>query len=293
MTALTRISRDEYFAAGGDLTARQIGARAEMIKRAMTNPRTAGVMRVAASLASALVVACHTAPPPPAETVAVDPNAYELWSGSDGGSIVGIATLDVPAALREQTARAHGAEGEHQIPPSRSRATLSGVLPDAVVYLADIHRGRAFDSGSNAALLDQREMRFEPRIQLVPPDTTLEIRNSDATSHNVRGVLEETHETLFNYAMPLQDQRLHVALKQPGRVNVMCDMKHGWMKATLVVMRHPYYAITDAQGRFALRQVPPGEYSLRAWHDTFGERTLQVRVRAGEDTSATFSFSVS
>src|SRR5437868_2705389 len=103
MTAFTRMPRDEYFAAAGDLTPRQIGARAEMIKRAMASVRTADVMRVAASLVSVLVIACHAEPPPPTETAAPDPNAYEAWNGSDGGSIVGVATLDVPPALREQT----------------------------------------------------------------------------------------------------------------------------------------------------------------------------------------------
>ena len=72
-------------------------------------------------------------------------------------------------------------------------------------------------------------------------------------------------------------------------IPVKCD-QHGWMSAYIVVAEHPYYAVTDDRGAFRLRDVPPGRYTLEAWHEKLGTQTQTVTVGDGESASITFEF---
>jgi hypothetical protein len=97
--------------------------------------------------------------------------------------------------------------------------------------------------------------------------------------------------TYFNRAQPPSAPALNQALtdKDLGVIKFKCDV-HPWMAGYLVVSDHPFFATTDGRGAFALKDVPPGTYTLEAWHEKLGTKTAQVTVAPGEDAKASFSF---
>lgn len=130
------------------------------------------------------------------------------------------------------------------------------------------------------AVLDNRDCRFMPRVQVAPVGGTLEIRNSDAVLHTVHA-LRKRDETLFHVALPNFREEVRVTLDTPGLLRVICDVGHVWMRAFIFVTDNPFAAVTDSQGRFALTDVTPGTYRLRVWHELLGTISKSVTVPEG------------
>jgi plastocyanin len=149
-------------------------------------------------------------------------------------------------------------------------------------------------AGSHAAprtpvVISQSQCMYTPRVVGVMAGQPLVVRNADNTFHNVHG--SRGKRDLWNLPQPAQAPELvRDQLGNPGEViDLHCDV-HPWMAAWAVVMDHPYFAVTGADGRFELRGVPPGTYELEAWHPTLGLRTTKVTIGEGKRATATASF---
>lgn len=125
--------------------------------------------------------------------------------------------------------------------------------------------------------LDQRGCRFLPHVLAAPAGSTVELLNGDPILHGVHGWRGVS--TAFDVPMALQGQRRTAALSRPGVIQVGCDV-HGWMSAWIVVVDGPWFAVSDARGRFTVAGVPAGTYPVVAWHERLGERTASVTVPA-------------
>ena len=139
------------------------------------------------------------------------------------------------------------------------------------------------------AVLDNRDCRFLPRVQVVPPGTLLEIRNSDGTLHTAHAY-RRRDETLFHVALPHFREQVRVSLLAEGLLQVVCDVGHTWMRAYILVTRNPFVTVTDNQGRFLLSKVPPGIYTLRVWHEILGVLSRRVTVPAEGTAVAIFRY---
>jgi hypothetical protein len=119
------------------------------------------------------------------------------------------------------------------------------------------------------AVLDQVGCRYIPHVQAATVGTRLTLLNSDAVFHNVNANRQDGAKTVpaFNLAMPFKGGKLPAALKTPGILKVRCYAGHTWMSAYVAVFDHPYFAVTDAQGRFKIPGLPPGEHTLELWHE--------------------------
>jgi hypothetical protein len=124
--------------------------------------------------------------------------------------------------------------------------------------------------------------------------TALAVLNNDAVLHNVHGTTETGGSplTVFNIAMPFKGGKSPQVLKRPGAIKLRCDAGHTWMSAYVHVFDHPFYAVTDAKGRFTIKDVPPGKYTLEYWHEPISDkqaplvRTATVEVSDGKAASA-------
>jgi hypothetical protein len=138
-----------------------------------------------------------------------------------------------------------------------------GGVANTVVFLKNITRGKAMDIPEPRRFLDQNHCRYEPHILLVPENGPLQIKSSDATLHTVHMDGAAT----YNLPFPFTNRVVSRTMPTAGLANVRCNGGHAWMNAEILVVAHPYYAVTDDSGQFELTDVPPGEYEIVAWHE--------------------------
>ena len=131
--------------------------------------------------------------------------------------------------------------------------------PNTVVYLRGVTKGKAFDMPEARKQLNQKTCRYVPHIMIVPQGKPLRIESSDPVLHTVQMFGVSTN----NIPFPFQNQFIPVMMNHNGVVELKCNAGHVWMNANVLVVKHPYYAVTDDHGAFKLSDVPPGEYEDR------------------------------
>ncbi|MGH9341785.1 MAG: carboxypeptidase regulatory-like domain-containing protein [Acidobacteriota bacterium] len=142
---------------------------------------------------------------------------------------------------------------------------------------------------SEAVVLDQEGCRYEPHVLGVMVGQTLQILNSDELLHNIHALPEKNRE--FNRGMPpSMTETTHVFTQAEDMFHIKCDV-HPWMSAYTVVMRHPYFAVTETDGQYSISGLPAGTYEIEAGHERLGTQTASVTVADGESQSADFTFS--
>jgi plastocyanin len=157
-------------------------------------------------------------------------------------------------------------------------------VENAVVYLVDVAKGKPWPAETKkAAELDNLKCRFVPDVQVIRAGPLVVI-NSDPVLHNTHGYYGK--RTAFNMALPNQGQHIPTELTRAGTVRVDCDA-HGWMEGWIYVVDNPYYAITDADGRFKITDVPPGSYKLVAVQSLTGPNEQSVTVAGGKPSTLT------
>src|SRR5947208_9120692 len=139
-------------------------------------------------------------------------------------------------------------------------------VANTVVFLKDISRGKAMDLPQQRRFVDQKLCRYEPHILLVPANSELQMKSSDATLHTIHMDGAAT----YNLPFPFPNQVISRAMQSTGLVDLKCNGGHVWMNAELMVVPHPYYVVTDESGRFELNNVPRGSYEIVAWHEGWG-----------------------
>lgn len=161
-----------------------------------------------------------------------------------------------------------------------------GGLANSFVVLRGVSGGGAAPAGS--AVIDQRGCIYHPRIQGARVGQTLEVRNSDATLHNIHSLSKKGNT--FNTGQPSAGMVFKYPLKsEEVMLHVKCDV-HPWMSGYIGVVNHPYYAITDANGGFKIANVPPGKYTIVAWHERYGPVTQTVEIKAGGAATVNFAY---
>jgi plastocyanin len=136
--------------------------------------------------------------------------------------------------------------------------------------------------------IDQRACIYVPRVVGARVGQTLQVRNSDALLHNVHGLSKGSN--VFNVGQPAAGVVTQFQLKQEEiMLRVSCDI-HRWMTAFVGVVNHPYFATSDLAGTYVIGNVPPGTYSIQAWHEQYGIRTQKVRVAAGASSTIDFAY---
>ncbi len=207
--------------------------------------------------------------------------AYEVETVVDGGSIAGVVRYagTPPPRRAHPVTRDTAACGTAPKLANDLVVGADGGLRYAVLWLDDIARGKPFLAAP--VVLDQRGCEYAPHVVLLPAGAPLEIRNPDGVLHNVHTTSALNQP--INRAQPKAKTVMSERFRTPEIIALACDV-HPWMRAWLVVEAHPYYAVSDAAGRFALPDVPPGEYTLRVWHERLGEISRPLVVRRGAPT---------
>ncbi len=150
--------------------------------------------------------------------------------------------------------------------------------------------GLSFAPSSQPATLDQHGCHYVPHVQAVQTNQTLNITNSDQTSHNIN--FDAKLNEKFNQGQGPMAAPITKQLKRPETVVPVKCNQHPWMRAYVAVLPHPFFAVTDQGGKFEIKGVPAGTYTLVAWHEKYQQGVTQtVTVGAGAPATADFSFS--
>jgi plastocyanin len=144
------------------------------------------------------------------------------------------------------------------------------------------------DRAAPPSLVDQSGCRYRPHVLGVVAGASVVFRNSDSTIHNVNMISERNGR--FNWGQPGPIERPWKFETPESAIRVSCDV-HPWMKMFVHVLDLPYFAVTDADGRFRIEGLPPGDYELTAWHEVYGEKRIGVSIAGADRTEANFRFS--
>ena len=147
----------------------------------------------------------------------------------------------------------------------------------SVVYLESAPRGAFEQSRPGHAVLNQRDERFVPHVLAITAGTIVDFPNSDRIYHNVFSLSKIARFDLGRYAAGHSN---HVRFDRPGIVRVFCDI-HSHMNAFVLVFSHPFFAVTDDDGRYRIENVPPGTYSVVAWSEGVSSEPRPVTISDG------------
>ena len=155
-----------------------------------------------------------------------------------------------------------------------------GRVANAVVELVGLRRA---PTGETVVMNEQ--CRFSPRVQVVAPKASIRTSSKDAVLHTTQAQLENGR-TLFNVALPLPGISVTRSAGAAGIVRLNCNT-HPWMRGWTIVTDNAA-AVSGADGRFAIEQVPPGTYDVRVWHEALKGAPQKITVVAGKPTEITF-----
>lgn len=177
--------------------------------------------------------------------------------------------------------------------PQRASETLvvgdDHALQNVFVYVKDGLGNYAFPVPTQPVVLDQDKCRFTPRVLGVRVGQPLQVHNSDPLLHNVRS--NAVINQAFNKSTPVEGVSFeHTFATREVMVPFKCDV-HGWMAAYVGVVDNPYFGTTAPDGKVVLANLPPGTYTIEAWHESLGTRTQQVTIAAKENKDVSFSYS--
>jgi plastocyanin len=145
------------------------------------------------------------------------------------------------------------------------------------VYLESAPRGAFETSEAGRAVMDQRNETFVPHVLAIMTGTTVDFPNSDPFYHNVFSLSKTSRFDLGRYAA---GRSKSIRFDKPGIVRVFCDI-HSHMNAFILVFSHPFFALTSADGRYGIENVPAGTYNVIAWNEGTASEPLPVTVPDG------------
>ena len=170
----------------------------------------------------------------------------------------------------------------------RSCGGKGGKLANVFVYVKDGLPQGNFAVPTEPVVLDQKGCRYNPHILGIMAGQPLKITNTDTADHNIHDM--PSNNPPFNESQMPTDKP--VIKKFPNvemMIPVQCN-QHPWMRAYINVMSHPYFAVSGPDGSFEIKNLPPGEYTIAAVHERFGEQTMKVKVGPKENAKAAFVY---
>lgn len=165
----------------------------------------------------------------------------------------------------------------------------NGMLANVFVYVKrGLPAGAKYPVPRSPVFIDQRACEYTPRVFGIMVGQTLQVRNTDPLLHNVKAIGKKNRP--FNISQPAAGMELNRTFTVPEvMVPLECNV-HGWMHAYAGVLPHPFFATTGADGSFSIAGLPPGTYTIEAWHEKYGTQTATVTVKDNETTSADFTY---
>jgi plastocyanin len=163
----------------------------------------------------------------------------------------------------------------------------NGTLKWVFVYVKEGVKGK-YNPPSEPVVIDQQGCWYQPHVFGIMVGQKLEIRNSDPLLHNIHATPKKNKP--FNIGQPVKGMKSYHTFDTPEiMVPFKCDV-HPWMSAYAGVLDHPFFSVSNDKGEFEIKNLPPGTYTIEAWHEKFGTLTQTVTVKPGETKQIEFTF---
>jgi len=175
-------------------------------------------------------------------------------------------------------------------PPTEETVIVNpnGTLANVFVYVkSGLPATYKAPAPAGAVTLDQDGCRYHPHVFGVMVGQTISIKNSDGILHNIKAKGKANRP--FNISQPTLMTSSRAFEKPEVTVPLECNV-HGWMHAWAGVLPHPFFSVSGADGSFAIKGLPPGTYTIEAWHEKYGTQTASVTVTGTETKTADLTF---
>jgi len=163
----------------------------------------------------------------------------------------------------------------------------NGGLENVVVFIADGLGDRTFDPPTQPAVIEQKGCMYRPHVVAVRANQKLDVVNSDPTTHNIHPLPTNNRE--WNKAEPPGSTVEDSFAREEIAIPLKCDV-HPWMRSYVAVFKHPNFAVTRKGGGFDLANLPPGTYTIEAWHEKLGTAIQKITLGGNETKTVEFVF---
>lgn len=207
------------------------------------------------------------------------------------GSVTGVVKFEgtPPKATRIDMSQDPICANAHSTPLMTEDVVVgaNGGLANVVVYVSDGLAGKTFEPPQQPAMLEQKGCQYKPHVLALQARQKLDVVNSDETTHNIHPTPNNNREWNMTqpHGMPLEQS----FAREEIAISVKCNV-HPWMKGYVAVLKHPYFAVTDKDGKFDVKDLPPGTYTITAWQEKLGTQMQKITVGAGENKTLDFVF---
>jgi len=222
----------------------------------------------------------QTSATPATPAITVDP--------ATAGSISGVVSFAGPRPKTIMLDMSQDPSCPSKPQPSEVFVVNDGKLANVFVYVKEGLPSRRFPVPSEPVVLDQKGCRYIPHMLGLMAGQPLKILNSDTADHNVHNMPSKNPQ--WNESQMTGDPPVLKTFPNPEvMIPLQCN-QHPWMRAYVNVMSHPYFAVSAADGKFTIPNLPPGDYTVAAVHEKFGEQTMKLKVGAKAAAKADFIF---
>jgi plastocyanin len=217
--------------------------------------------------------------------------AFPLHAGPAGTHVVGKVTLSgtpaKPKAL--DLSKEPICVKLHASAPLYPENVLTGpgnTLRNVVVYVS-AGAPPVGPTSAGPVVFDQLDCHYTTHVLAFRVGQEVKISNSDPLSHNIHPIARVNRE--WNKIQLPGTPPFSYAFDSEEFIPVKCNI-HPWMQGYFAVLKTPFFAVTGDDGGFALPELPPGHYTVTAWHETFGTQSKEITVTAGEEQTVNFTF---
>jgi plastocyanin len=242
------------------------------------------------SVTAALLLSGCGSSSPPAAAPKPAPAAVEYFhvDGSRAGTITGHIAFHGTKPQPKQISMDSDAGCPHTGIEDTVVVSKAGDLANAFVYIQAGLEGKKFEPPATPVTLNQHGCMYEPRVLGLVAGQPLSVKNSDQVSHNVHPMPANNREWSEQQSPGAPDIE-HKFPRADVMIPVKCNV-HSWMHAFIGVLDHPYFAVTGPSGAFEIKNVPPGDYTLAAWHETLGEVKQSVHIDPSGKAAVNLSY---
>jgi hypothetical protein len=212
-----------------------------------------------------------------------------VYARPAGGTISGKVTYEgTPAKAKTiDMSKEPSCAKQHETPVTTEGVVTgpNNTLANVVVYIS---AGAPDESApSQPVKFEQKGCQYIPHVLAFQVNQPLEIVNDDQTSHNIHP--RPTINREWNKSQPSGSPPDIEKYDKPEFIPVKCNI-HPWMSGQFAVMKNSHYAISSGDGAYSLPNLPPGKYTVTAWHESYGDQTMEVTIAGAETKAVNFVF---